>query len=71
MLVKYDKEVDALRIQFKSISVRNQQIDDDVIIDLDKDNSICGIEVLNASKKLFDNQSQPEMIVENLTVATV
>ena len=68
MLIKYDESVDALRIQFKPISVRNQQLDDDVIIDLGKDNEICGIEILNASKRLFEIPDEPSLTVENIKV---
>jgi len=53
MEITYDKEADALYIEFrKGEFSKNKKIDDFTIIDLDKDENILGIEILEASKKI-------------------
>ena len=53
MKITFDKEADAVYIEFNSGEFSsNKKVDDNVIIDLDKDNNILGIEILNASKKI-------------------
>ena len=52
MEINYDKEADAMYIEFrKGDFSKNKKIDGFTIIDLDKDNNILGIELLDASKK--------------------
>ena len=53
MEITYDKEADAMYIEFrKGDFVKNKKIDDFTIIDLDKMGNILGIELLEASKKI-------------------
>lgn len=54
MKVTYDKEIDALYIQFKTEQVIESDEDKsgEMIIDYAENGSVIGIEVLNASKKL-------------------
>jgi uncharacterized protein YuzE len=54
MKVTYDKEVNAVYIQFKdeSISESDEDKNGGIIIDYAADGSVVGIEVLNASEKL-------------------
>ena len=53
MEINYDKEADAMYIEFrKGDFVKNKKIDDFTIIDLDKMGNILGIELLEASKKI-------------------
>jgi len=68
MKIKYDPKVDAMRIEFKPISVKCKELDEDIILDLGPDNEICGIEILSASKKLFENPDDPNLTVENIRV---
>ncbi len=53
MKITYDKSEDAVYIKFKECSVSNTQEDQsgNIIIDYASDNSIVGIEILNASSK--------------------
>jgi uncharacterized protein YuzE len=68
MKIKYDPKVDAMRIEFKPISVRCRELDEDIILDIGPDDEICGIEILGASKKLFENPDEPNLRVENIKV---
>jgi uncharacterized protein YuzE len=53
MKIEYDKEADALYIQFKEAHIDdNIDVLEGVTIDLDENRSIIGIEILGASKKL-------------------
>ena len=53
MKVKYDKEVDVLYISFGKNKIKESDEDKPgVILDYDKEGSIVGIEILDASKKM-------------------
>ncbi len=53
MKIEYDKEADALYIQFREANVDdNIDIEEGVTVDLDGKKHIVGIEILDASKKL-------------------
>lgn len=53
MKVKYDKETDVLYITFSKNKVKESDEDKPgVIIDYDKNGSIVGIEILDASRKM-------------------
>ncbi len=70
MEINYDKEADAVYIEFrKGDFAKNKKIDDFTIIDLDGKGNILGIELLNASKRI-PIKSLSEVHVKNLpTVA--
>lgn len=53
MKVKYDKEVDVLYISFSKNKIKESDEDKPgIILDYDKQGSIVGIEILDASKKM-------------------
>ena len=53
MKITFDKEVDAVYIEFSSGKFHsNKKIDNDTIIDLDEEDKILGIEILNMSKRI-------------------
>ncbi|MBA4394106.1 MAG: DUF2283 domain-containing protein, partial [Desulfobacca sp.] len=53
MKIEYDREADALYVQFKEAFVDdNIDIEEGVSVDLDENRHIVGIEILDASKKL-------------------
>ncbi|MBU0760917.1 MAG: DUF2283 domain-containing protein [Nanoarchaeota archaeon] len=53
MEITYDKEADAIYIEFRSGNfTANKKIDDFTIIDLDANGNILGIEILEASKRI-------------------
>ncbi|MDP3180301.1 MAG: DUF2283 domain-containing protein [Bacteroidota bacterium] len=55
MLIKYDKEVDVVYIQFSESKVSESDEDKPgIILDYDDKGNIVGIEVLEASKKMLN-----------------
>ena len=69
MKITYDKEADALYIEFKHGKfAKNKKLDDFTILDLDKDGKILGIEFLDASKRI-PKESLTEARVEKLLPA--
>jgi len=68
MEISYDKEADAIYIEFsKRPFAKNKKVDDLTIFDLDKKGEIIGIEILEASKRL-PNKSLQEIHVRNIDV---
>ena len=69
MEISYDKEADAMYIEFrKGEFAKNKKVDDFTIIDLDKEGKILGIELLEVSTRLpIDSLS--EIHVKNLLAA--
>ncbi len=66
MKIEYDKDADAMYIEFgEGEFTKNKKIDNNTIIDLDKDNNILGIEILNLSKRLSKN------FLSNITVSNI
>ena len=56
MRITFDKEADALYIEFSEGEfASNKKIDDDTIIDLDKEGKTLGIELINVSKRIPKN----------------
>lgn len=53
MKITYDKEADALYIEFKKGEFgKNKKVDDFTIIDYDENDNILGIELLDVSKRV-------------------
>jgi len=70
MKISYDKEADAMYIEFqKGEFATNKKIDDFTIIDLDKKGNILGIELLDVSKRI-PIDSLCEISVKNLLAVT-
>lgn len=66
MKITFDKEADAMYIEFDSGEfAANKKIDDSTIIDLDKNGNILGIELLNVSKRM-SKEAISDIIVKNL-----
>ncbi|MAE42161.1 DUF2283 domain-containing protein [Candidatus Woesearchaeota archaeon] len=66
MEISYDKEADAVYIEFrKGDFAKNKKIDDFTIIDLDDKENILGIELLKVSKRI-PLESLSEVNVKNL-----
>ena len=66
MEITYDKEADAMYIEFrKGKFFKNNKIDDFTIIDLDKDENILGIELLDVSRRI-PLESLKEINLKNL-----
>jgi uncharacterized protein YuzE len=55
--IKIDFKADALYIKFqKGKFAKNKRIDEDTIVDFDKEGRLLGIEMLNITKKIPINQ---------------
>ena len=53
MKIEYSREADALYVYFREVDVaKSKEVEEGVVIDLDKDGHIVGIEILDASKRL-------------------
>ena len=53
MKITFDKKADAVYIEFSDADfASNRKIDDNTIIDLDKDGNVLGIELLSVSKRI-------------------
>ncbi|OGI69141.1 hypothetical protein A3A09_02250 [Candidatus Nomurabacteria bacterium RIFCSPLOWO2_01_FULL_42_20] len=53
MKITYDKQADAMYLQFqKGVFLRNKEVDEGIILDIGKGNKILGIEILDASKRI-------------------
>ncbi len=69
MKIEYDREADALYIQLREVVVAdNLDIEKGVTIDLDSSGHIVGIEILDASTRM-SNQELSKIAVENLLPA--
>lgn len=69
MKITFDKEADAVYIEFDSGEfASNKIVDKDTIIDLDKKGNILGIELLNVSKRISKNFLS-DISVKNLVSA--
>ena len=69
MEIRYDKDADALYIEFsKGEFSKNKKIDDFTILDLDKSGNLLGIELLEASKRILP-ESLSKVDVKDLPVA--
>lgn len=69
MEIEYDKEADAMYIEFnKGEFAKNKKIDDFTILDLDKKGNILGIEMLEVSKRI-PAESISKIVVKNIKVA--
>ncbi|MBM2816148.1 MAG: hypothetical protein HW421_2910 [Ignavibacteria bacterium] len=67
MKMLYDKQVDALYIEFKQItngSAVTKDLSESVCINYDNDGKIAGIEILDASK-FMDNLSESKQFEQN------
>lgn len=66
MKINYDKDADALYIELSNAEFdTNKKINESTILDLDKDNSIIGIEILDASKRI-SKESLSQIEVKNI-----
>jgi len=66
MEIKFDKEADALYLEFSNAEfAKNKKIDSTTIIDLDKEGKIIGIELLDVSKSI-PKDFLSSIIVKNL-----
>lgn len=67
MEIEYDKEADALYIEFKPGKVsKTEKVDKETFIDYFEDGTVKGIEILAASKRAFDLDNPLVVYLKNL-----
>ncbi len=71
MKLSYDKEVDAayIRLEEGVFEVTTHQLSEDVAVNFAPDGRVVGMEILSASKHLFNNH-RPEVVLENIQVVS-
>ena len=70
MEINYDKDADAMYIELrKGKFAKNKKVNEDIILDLDKQGKVLGIELLSVSKNL-PNEALSEIHVKNLVALT-
>ena len=71
MKIEYDREADALYIQFRPVHPEdNIDIEEGVTVDVDKDGHIVGIEILDASER-FGLEALFNLTIENMPLEKV
>jgi uncharacterized protein YuzE len=70
MKITYDREVDALYIQFKDTTVTTQHLTDGIAADYDADGRLAGIEILDAVKRLGDTTVFKQVILEDVALGS-
>ncbi|HEY9701012.1 MAG TPA: DUF2283 domain-containing protein [Allocoleopsis sp.] len=66
MKVKYDPEVDVLRIVFNDLTIEESDEEKPgVIFDYDQDGNIVGLEILNASQRVENPRSRLIDLLQN------
>jgi uncharacterized protein YuzE len=66
--ITYDREVDALYIQFKETTVTTQHLAEGIAADYDADGCLAGIEILDAMKRLGDPAVFKQVILEDVSL---
>jgi uncharacterized protein YuzE len=67
MKIKYDPEVDILRITLKDVDVEESEEETaGIILDLDINGHVVGIEILQASKRIDNPQAIEYMITQSI-----
>jgi uncharacterized protein YuzE len=67
MKIKYDPEVDILRITLKDVDIEESEEETEgIILDLDINGHVVGIEILQASKRIDNPQAIEYMITQSI-----
>lgn len=70
MRIEYDREADALYIHLREVPVADTtDVEEGVMVDLDAEGHIIGVEILDASKRLSPDDLS-KVAIENLLPAT-
>lgn len=68
MKIEYSKEADALYVYFREVEVaKSKEVEEGVVVDLDNEGHIVGIEILDASKRLTAKELV-NVNIENLPI---
>ena len=66
MKITYDREVDALYIQFRDATASTQHLAEGIAADYDSDGHLTGLEILDAATRVGDPEFFRQVILENL-----
>ena len=66
MKITYDREVDALYIQFRDAPARTQHLAEGIAADRDADGRLAGLEILDAATRIGDPEFFRHVSFENL-----
>ena len=70
MKIKYDLEVDVIRITLKDVEIEESDEENPgIILDFDSSRNVVGIEILQASKRI-DNPQAIEYMVAQSAIAS-
>ncbi len=69
MKITYDREVDALYIQFRETTVTTQHLAEGIAADYDAQGRLTGLEILDATKRLDDPSILGQVILEDVSIA--
>jgi uncharacterized protein YuzE len=66
MLVRYDKEVDALSIVFRETTVTTRELGEGIAADFDAEGKLAGLEVLDAAKRMGSHAPLQNVSIEGI-----
>ena len=67
MKVTYDSKYDVLYIRFRHARVMNHPVTEDIILDIDEEGRLAGIEVLDAKRIIGGLDAFREVVLEDIT----
>ncbi len=67
MKVTYDSKYDVLYITFRHARVMNHPVTEDIILDIDEEGRLAGIEVLDAKRIVGGLDAFREVVLEDVT----
>jgi YD repeat-containing protein len=68
MKITYDREVDALYIRFKEVTVTTKHLAEGIAADYDAAGRLAGIEILDAKKRLGDPEIFKQVVLEDVAL---
>jgi len=68
MKITYDREVDALYIRFKEVTVTTQHLAEGIAADYDAEGHLAGIEILDAMRRLGDPAVFRQVVLEEVAL---
>jgi uncharacterized protein YuzE len=69
MRITYDSEVDALYIRFREATVITEHLAEGIAADYDESGLLAGIEILDAARRLGDEGTLRQIVLEEIAYA--
>lgn len=67
MRITYDRNVDALYVQFRATTVTTKHVAEGIAVDYDAEGRLAGIEILDAARSVGDPAVFTQVVLENTT----